>query len=190
MVDGPAVDLSSALEALDDRVRVLRRPRGGPGGTRNTGCEAATGAVLAFLDSDDLWLPTKLERQIELLTDDPAVDVVFSGVEQFYSPELHRSGAPDRDAHAARSGFLPSAMVVRASSFRHVGGFREGVTFGELLDWYGRTVERISSLRPSTRSSCVRHVHPRNAGIRFRSAHGDYAAMVKVLLDRRRGAGH
>ncbi len=89
-----------------------------------------------------------------------------------------------------RSGFLPSAMVVRASSFRRVGGFREGVTFGELLDWYGRAVDADLLVATVDEVLVRRRVHARNAGIRFRSARGDYAAMVKVLLDRRRGAGH
>jgi glycosyltransferase involved in cell wall biosynthesis len=189
VVDGPVVDLDAVLDAAGNRARVLNRPRGGPGAARNTGCAAATGTVLAFLDSDDLWLPTKLEQQLSMFADNADLEVVFTGVEQFYSPELRRPDAPLRVQDAERSGLLPSAMAVRAASFWRVGEFPEGVTFGELLDWYGRAADL--GLRIGTVDEILvrRRVHKRNAGIRFRSARGDYADMVKALLDRRRVGG-
>ncbi len=122
-------------------VRVVTRPRGGPGAARNTGCAAATGDVLMFLDVDDVWLPQKLELQVAALRRDPALDMVFGGVEQFSSPELDRTGSPRSLERAERAGLLPSAMCVRAESFGRVGGFREGVVFGEFLDWYTRAVD-------------------------------------------------
>jgi teichuronic acid biosynthesis glycosyltransferase TuaG len=51
--------------ANDSRIRLIRQPRnGGPALARQTAIERAKGRFIAFLDSDDLWLPTKLERQI------------------------------------------------------------------------------------------------------------------------------
>ena len=51
--------------AKDPRVRLIRQSRnGGPALTRQAAIEQAQGRFLAFLDSDDLWMPTKLERQI------------------------------------------------------------------------------------------------------------------------------
>jgi glycosyltransferase involved in cell wall biosynthesis len=59
-------------ELADPRFRYVRRPNGGGGAARNTGIDEARGDVVAFLDSDDLWLPEKLavqSRQLGARTD-------------------------------------------------------------------------------------------------------------------------
>ena len=54
------------LASVDERIRVFRLPAntGSPAGPRNKGIEEAKARYIAFLDSDDRWLPTKLEEQI------------------------------------------------------------------------------------------------------------------------------
>jgi glycosyltransferase involved in cell wall biosynthesis len=70
--DGAA--LEAAVRTLDDpRFRYLRRANGGGGAARNSGTLAARGDYIAFLDSDDLFLPRKLELFQQHLRDDPGV---------------------------------------------------------------------------------------------------------------------
>jgi teichuronic acid biosynthesis glycosyltransferase TuaG len=55
----------SGYAAADPRIKLIRQPRnGGPALARQAAIDHATGRYLAFLDSDDLWLPNKLERQL------------------------------------------------------------------------------------------------------------------------------
>lgn len=59
------VEVVEQAAVLDPRVRLIRQPKnGGPASARNSALEAATGRWIAFLDSDDLWLPQKLESQL------------------------------------------------------------------------------------------------------------------------------
>lgn len=54
----------------DQRIKVFQMDcNSGPGAARKYGFEKATGEVIAFLDSDDLWMPVKLERQIKFMYD-------------------------------------------------------------------------------------------------------------------------
>lgn len=72
-------EIAREFARKDPRIRLLRteRPGGGPAVPRNVGIENAAGRFIAFLDSDDIWLPVKLERQLPLFNV-KNVAVVFS----------------------------------------------------------------------------------------------------------------
>lgn len=62
-----------------ERITLVRRAeRGGPGAARNDGVNAARGHLLAFLDSDDLWLPGKLDAELRLFERFPEAEAVVS----------------------------------------------------------------------------------------------------------------
>lgn len=66
--DQSEVDDTLTQERADRRVRVMANRRTpGLAGSRNTGVEVAEGRYVAFCDDDDLWAPSKLRRQVELL---------------------------------------------------------------------------------------------------------------------------
>ena len=68
--DGSSDNLEAALAPYEDRVRLLRhQSNAGAAAARNTGVMAATDEFVAFLDSDDMWLPGKLATQLAAMRD-------------------------------------------------------------------------------------------------------------------------
>ena len=68
VVDDGSIDKTAeVLAGYGDRILSIRQDNGGPSSARNTGVANAKGEIIAFLDSDDIWHPQKLERQIKLL---------------------------------------------------------------------------------------------------------------------------
>ena len=87
IVDDCSTDNSATIiqgyACKDPRIKYLKTdaPSGSPTKPRNIAIERATGRFIAFLDSDDVWMPTKLESQIPILEDEK-VAVAFSNYEK------------------------------------------------------------------------------------------------------------
>ena len=87
VIDDCSTDSSIAIvrnyAEHDNRIHLFQtdRPSGSPVEPRNIGVGAAKGRYIAFLDSDDIWLPNKLEEQLPLFEDDN-VGIVFSNYEK------------------------------------------------------------------------------------------------------------
>jgi hypothetical protein len=69
-------EIATTFARRDNRIRLIRQTHGGVSNARNTGVAGSTAPVLALLDSDDLWFPTYLERQLRILHSGPKADVV------------------------------------------------------------------------------------------------------------------
>lgn len=67
-----------ASKIIDPRVRLISQENRGVAGARNTGILNAQGEYVALLDADDLWEPTKLEKQVKCLDSKPEVGLVYT----------------------------------------------------------------------------------------------------------------
>ena len=76
--DGSTDDTASVVKAFDERVRYIYQPNAGIAVARNSGIAAARGEFVAFLDSDDVWLPWKLEAQMAVLRQRPEVGMIWT----------------------------------------------------------------------------------------------------------------
>lgn len=70
------VDWSATIQ--EPRVRLVSQANRGLAGARNTGIRESRGEYIAFLDADDLWHPTKLEKQVALMDIDPSLGVIYT----------------------------------------------------------------------------------------------------------------
>jgi glycosyltransferase involved in cell wall biosynthesis len=134
--DGSTDDTVAAVQALGDpRVQVISRPHVGHiGRLRNAGAAAGTGQLIAFLDSDDVWLRDKLERQVAEMRRHGATwsYTAFEMMDSRQRPIPMKSGVYRplsgwivRDLVADRTGVMTSTLVVSRRLFESIGGFSE-----------------------------------------------------------------
>jgi glycosyltransferase involved in cell wall biosynthesis len=69
-------EVATRFAKRDNRIRLIRQSNSGISNARNAAIACSTGPVLALLDSDDIWFPSYLERQLRILQSGPKADVV------------------------------------------------------------------------------------------------------------------
>ena len=91
-----SLDVLNRIARFDARVRVFALSHSGlPAVGRNFAMRQAHGQYLAFLDSDDLFAPDKLQKQLQVLQEDSSLGLTYSWAEEFWSdPLLHDKPAP------------------------------------------------------------------------------------------------
>jgi glycosyltransferase involved in cell wall biosynthesis len=138
--DGTLEDLAQL-----DRVTVERTERRGPAAARNFGVAFARAPLLAFLDSDDLWAPDKLHRQLEFMRTHR--DCAISQTGEIWIRDGRRVNPGLRHLKRAGDIFIdslqtclisPSAVILRTELFRALGGFDEDLAAAEDYDLWLR----------------------------------------------------
>lgn len=130
---------AGALDALPPSVRLIRQPENrGAGAARQLGAESASGDWLAYLDADDLWLPTKLERQVAFLAAHPEAVAVHTGVVMF-TPDgrertyLHKPVCQEGPRALLQAEIIPSSLMIHRATLLELGGW--SADRGIIEDW-------------------------------------------------------
>jgi len=145
--DGSTDNTQATLRQYGNRIRVVTQDNAGPSVARNHGARVAQGEIIAFQDSDDLWKPTKLERQVALLERDRSVpcclcNVVMRSSDGFtsFDHSLVRSRHDEglwtnvTEVLATRFLLFNQAAAIRRAAFEKVGGFPEDLKYLEDYD--------------------------------------------------------
>ena len=143
--DGSTDDTAAVAEQFGRAVRVIRQANAGEGAARNRGIVAATGELIAFLDSDDLWLPTKLARQVDFFKNDLSIGLVYTDAVAFhgktgrvlwrfserFQPHQGWVGRP----LLQRCFIAVSTVMARTEVVDEVGRFNESHAIRNYQDW-------------------------------------------------------
>jgi len=150
VVDDGSTDGTAEMAADLPGIRLIRQPNRGVSSARNAGIEAAAGRWIAFLDSDDLWMPQKLARQAGYHRENP--DAWISQTEEIWIRNGRRLNP--RKKHRKVGGWIfreclplcivsPSAVMMKRDLFEQVGLFDESLPACEDYDLWLRVAARF-----------------------------------------------
>ena len=147
--DGSIDETPPILDNFSGQIRTICQQNSGPAKARNVGIEAAQGEFIAFLDSDDLWLPEKLAKQIDLMNLHPAVGFCYT--QCFDEKDGNRKLGTSRkqsfdELLTAWSRILTSSVLIKKTSLAEVGGFNEQLRGAEDFECWLRLLQKYDGV--------------------------------------------
>ena len=142
--DGSTDDTGEVVAPFGEQVKYIRQENAGVCAARNRGVAESKGELVAFLDADDIWEPTKLEKQVAKFAADSRIGLVHCGMREFDDEtgetiRVHLDGGEDGVAENLLLWEGPvivgpgGTVMVSRKAFDEVGGFDELMKVGE--DW-------------------------------------------------------
>ncbi len=147
--DGSTDETKNILEpyATAQKIKYFFQENKGLSAARNAGVKIAKGEYIALLDADDIFLPEKIEEQVQFLEQNPHCDVCYCDLYHFWDENPHKllklnykyySGADVLPGLLEKSFIAPLTVVLRKSVFNRFGYFDENLKRSEDLDFWFR----------------------------------------------------
>jgi glycosyltransferase involved in cell wall biosynthesis len=147
VIDDGSTDMCSQIvqniAIKEPRIILISKENGGVSSARNAGLKKVTGDYIALLDSDDEWLPQKIEKQIsifELFTDTAFVGTTYNGIvhKYFFFCKFGILREIKLKHQLLKNYFQPSTILMKKEVYDIVGYFNEKQRYAEEGNYFFR----------------------------------------------------
>ena len=188
VVDDGSSDTTPEVALLcKSKIKYIHQENQGPAAARNKGIQQARGSLLAFLDSDDIWMPEKLQEQVAYLDSHQEISCVAVKLRHFVEPSAKglvnlRPEWLDEE----RTSRMLSCLIVRKIVFDQVGLFDPKLRFGEDVEWLLR-LDRAGIMCPAIEHVLVhKRIHDNNVSHQTAAMTSDTLAVLRRNIKQRR----
>lgn len=177
--DGSTDATCQVARAFGGNVEVFSQSNQGPGAAMSLGLRRCDTPLIASIDADDIWLPDKIERQLDHLCRDPACQGVFARMQHF-GESVTRV--------VTQEGWGRSTMLIRRAVYDCLGDVVDlPGKLGEMIDWLARAREAGMELTMLPDVLALRRVSPNSlSASRDKSMDRGYAFAAFAALRRKR----
>lgn len=139
--DGSTDNTRELVASYASRIKYIYQDNKGPSAARNNGIRNAKGNLIAFLDSDDLWHPDKLAKQVAVFVENPSLSFLATGYGEINTKyEVIKTNVLQSSELRSlqrkemyKNFFATSSVMVKKTCFNKAGLFNENLHFAE--DW-------------------------------------------------------
>lgn len=185
-VDDATTDRTEEVaRQVSDQVTIVRRGQRGYLQSRDAGLAAATGALVAFLDADDLWEPEKTARQFAVLRAKPDVDFVTAHYQNFWDADRADEEVQYRDHPLSRplAGYTVQTILAPRRVFDRFGSFTSEGNPSDTA-WFARAVARGARIETLPDVLVRRRLHGSNLS---RATGSSLTGLFDLIAARRQG---
>lgn len=186
--DGSTDGSLEVLQSYGDAIVLINSEKNeGIAATRNKGIAVAQGEFLAFADADDVSEPERVEAQIASFTADATLDISFTHMQCFISPDLLDEAKKLRYCPpGVMSGRTSGTVMIKTESFKKVGMFNPVWRVGEFIDWFSRAEAMGLTFAVIAGVFVRRRIHETNTGVVERPSQSDYLKIMRESLKRKK----
>jgi len=163
--DGSTDATGDVIARYGERVMSLRQPNRGQAAARNAGLRAAHGALVAFLDADDLWEPAKLTCQRAKLQEDPRIHLCFTRFQNFWVPGLEEEAGRHRGHSLSEpcAAWSVGTLLTQRAVFDEFGPFDDALRGKANMVWFLRAARQGARITVLPEVLMRRRLHHENA---------------------------
>jgi glycosyltransferase involved in cell wall biosynthesis len=185
--DRRSTDGSLQIAQACTSARLAFQTEGGIADAWNLGIANAEGALLAFISSDDRWTPSKLTRQMAVMTAKPSLVYTIGFFRYFLEVGCSvPSGFNPRLLGRDLPGPIMETLLARAEVFQTVGRFDPHFTVGEDVDWFARARDQGVPTEVVPELLLEKRVHDRNLSINATAGNAMLMQALRRSLHRKR----
>lgn len=187
VVDDGSTDGTVELVRTYPEVRLIQQANAGPAVARNNGVEHSQGQYISFVDHDDVWLPEKVQRQVDLLQANGGgfATCHVRYVLEVAPPSWFRGPADGTPV----IGWVPSCWLMDRATWDKVGPFEPSFGHGCDTDWLARA--RNLHVATLVAEECLVNyrVHAENESGKGATTMQSLTSVLRAQVQRKRGAG-
>jgi len=147
--DGSTDNTLGVVGSFDNKIVCIQQKNKGASSARNIGIKKANGEYLAFLDSDDMWIKNKLEKQIDFIKKNPEIGLLGTGCYQMINigKVIHKKIFPNKNEILQKdlikyNPFIQSSVMVKKDVFNHIDLYDEKFKESEDYDLWLRIAQK------------------------------------------------
>lgn len=187
VVDGKSKDDTPLIARSFAEVRLIEQEGRGLSDAWNVGVGAATGDLIAFLDSDDLWAPNKLYLQVAFMEEHPEIQYTIGRVKFFLEPGFSAPvGFKRQLLENDHVGRIPGTLLARRSLFDSIGGFDTALALAGDVDWFARAKDSQAPMAVLDEVFLYKRIHDHNLSSNARLNSQELLEIFKKSVDRQR----
>lgn len=187
LIDAGSQDNTAAIAKAYGSVELRQQAGKGLADARNTGIRTARGELIAFLDSDDCWVPHKLSSQVNYLLAHPEIVFVTARVKLFWHSDCLRiAGFSQAHINDTLIGRTPSNLVAWKSAFTTVGLFDPTLSIGCDMDWFAQAKDAGIPAAILPEVLLYKRIHEHNLSANQEVNRQEILALVKKSIDRQK----